>query len=177
VGSSCKPSFRSGVMFGASPGPSFRGYAHAKRQLASAPVGERGWGCWARRRDLSGRHSSCWGSPTRLRPSSEGGRRLIPMARVPRLWRGEPARRRRGSAPYRLAGTVSKTCANGPASTRDLNEVFAVVCCTQPRRDCAAAAAANRREAAQNVREMFAGAGYKDCSVQHYISAATGKRQ
>jgi hypothetical protein len=72
---------------------------------------------------------------------------------------------------------VSQTCANGPASTHDLNEVFAIVCCTLPRRGCAAAAAANRREAAQNVQEMFAGAGYKDCSVQHYISAATGKRQ
>jgi len=72
---------------------------------------------------------------------------------------------------------VSKTCANGPASTRDLNEVFAIVCCTQPRRGCAVSAAANRREAAKNVEAMFADAGYKDCSVQHYMSAATGKRQ
>jgi hypothetical protein len=40
-----------------------------------------------------------------------------------------------------------------------------------------AAAAANRREAVQNVQEMFAGAGYKDCSVQHYMPAATGTRQ
>jgi len=71
---------------------------------------------------------------------------------------------------------VSKTCANGPASTRDLNEVFAIVCCMQPRRGCAVSAAANRREAAQNVHEMFADAGYKGCSVQHYMSAATGKR-
>ena len=72
---------------------------------------------------------------------------------------------------------TSKTCANGPASTRDLNEVFAIVCCTQPRRGCAVSAAANRREAAKNVEAMFADAGYKDCSVQHYMSAATGKRQ
>ena len=57
---------------------------------------------------------------------------------------------------------VSKTCADGPASTHDLNEVFAIVCCTEPRRGCAASAAANRREAVKNVQEMFADAGYKD---------------
>jgi len=72
---------------------------------------------------------------------------------------------------------VSKTCADGPASTHDLNEVFAIVCCTEPRRGCAVSAAANRREAAKNVQAMFADAGYKDCSVQHYMSAATGNRQ
>ena len=72
---------------------------------------------------------------------------------------------------------LSKTCANGPASTHDLHEVFAVMCCKQPRVGCAASAASNRREALKNVQEMFADAGYKDCSVQHYMSAATGKRQ
>ena len=72
---------------------------------------------------------------------------------------------------------VSKTCANGPASTQDLKEVFAVMCCKQPRVGCATSAAANRREALKNVQEMFADAGYKDCSVQHYMSAATGRRQ
>jgi hypothetical protein len=72
---------------------------------------------------------------------------------------------------------VSKTCANGPASTQDMKEVFAVMCCKQPRMGCAASAAANRREALKNVQEMFADAGYKDCSAQHYMSAATGKRQ
>ena len=72
---------------------------------------------------------------------------------------------------------VSKTCADGPASTHDLNEVFAIVCCTEPRRGCAVSAAANRREATKNVQAMFADAGYKDCSVQHYMSAATGNRQ
>jgi len=72
---------------------------------------------------------------------------------------------------------VSKTCANGPASTNDMKEVFAVMCCTQPRIGCAASAAANRREALKNVQEMFADAGYKDCSARHYMSAATGKKQ
>jgi hypothetical protein len=72
---------------------------------------------------------------------------------------------------------LSKTCANGPASTQDLKEVFAVVCCTQPRAGCAASAAANRREALKNVQEMFAAAGYRDCSLRHYMSATTGKRQ
>jgi hypothetical protein len=72
---------------------------------------------------------------------------------------------------------ISKTCAGGPASTSNQGDVFAVVCCTQPRAGCAAAAAANRREALKNVQEMFASAGYKDCTLRHYMSAATGKRQ
>ena len=47
---------------------------------------------------------------------------------------------------------LSKTCANGPAVTDDLKEVFAVVCCEQPRTGCAASAAANRRDAAKNAQ-------------------------
>jgi hypothetical protein len=72
---------------------------------------------------------------------------------------------------------VSKTCANGPASTRDMREIFAVMCCTQPQIGCAAAAAASKRDATKNLREMFADAGYKDCAVRHYMSAATGRKQ
>jgi len=72
---------------------------------------------------------------------------------------------------------VSKTCANGPASTQDMKEVFAVMCCTQPRVGCAASAAGNRRDALKNVQEMFAEAGYRECSVRHYMSAATGRKQ
>jgi hypothetical protein len=72
---------------------------------------------------------------------------------------------------------VSKTCANGPASTSDMREVFAVMCCAQPRTGCAASAAENRREAVKNVQRMFADAGYKECAVRHYMSAGTGKRQ
>lgn len=72
---------------------------------------------------------------------------------------------------------VSKTCANGPASTDDMREVFAVMCCAQPKLGCVAAAAAGRREAMRSAQHMLADAGYSDCSVRHYLSAGTGKRQ
>jgi hypothetical protein len=72
---------------------------------------------------------------------------------------------------------LSKTCANGPASTSDLREVFVVMCCAQPKPGCAAAAGGTRRAAQKKVQEMFADAGYKECSVKHAVSAATGKRQ
>ena len=72
---------------------------------------------------------------------------------------------------------VSKTCANGPAVTDDMREVFAVMCCAQPRAVCAASAAANRRDAANNAQQMFADAGYSNCAVRHYIQAGTGKKQ
>ena len=68
----------------------------------------------ARCGDGSGRHSSCWGSPTRARPSSDGGPRLIPTARVPRLWRGGPPRRGRGSAPWRLARKCQRRAPTDP---------------------------------------------------------------
>jgi hypothetical protein len=72
---------------------------------------------------------------------------------------------------------LSKTCANGPAVTDDLKEVFAIVCCEQPRTGCAASAGANRRDAAKTAQQMFADAGYGNCSVRHYIQAGTGKKQ
>jgi hypothetical protein len=72
---------------------------------------------------------------------------------------------------------VSKTCANGPASTSDMREVFALMCCTQPRTGCAASAGTSRREALKTVQAMFADAGYKECAVRHYMSAGSGKRQ
>ena len=72
---------------------------------------------------------------------------------------------------------VSKTCASGPAVTDDMREMFAVVCCAKPRMGCAASAGTNRRDAAKGAQQMFADAGYLDCSVRHYIQAGTGKRQ
>jgi hypothetical protein len=72
---------------------------------------------------------------------------------------------------------ISKTCANGPAVTEDLREVFALVCCTKPKTGCAAAAAANKREASRNAQQMFSDAGYSDCSVRHFLGASTGRKQ
>jgi hypothetical protein len=72
---------------------------------------------------------------------------------------------------------VSETCANGPAVTDDMREVFALVCCTKPKLGCAASAAANKRDASRAAQKMFAEAGYSECAVRHYLQAGTGKRQ
>jgi hypothetical protein len=72
---------------------------------------------------------------------------------------------------------VSETCANGPAVTDDMREVFALVCCAKPKAGCAASAAANKRDAQRNAQKMFADAGYSECAVRHYLHAGSGKRQ
>src|SRR5262245_57710547 len=71
---------------------------------------------------------------------------------------------------------ASKTCANGPASTNDLGDVFAVMCCTKPRRGCAVGVAGARQDALKSVEKTFADAGYTNCTLRHYLSAATGKK-
>lgn len=71
---------------------------------------------------------------------------------------------------------ASKTCAAGPASTDTLSDVFAVMCCTQPRTGCAVGVGADRRKAADSVKNTLSGAGYTSCSLRHYISASSGKR-
>jgi hypothetical protein len=83
------------------------------------------------------------------------------------------ARRRASEACKRL----SHTCANGPAATDAMGDVFAIVCCRQPRVGCAAAAAASKREALRAVERMFDKAGYSQCGLRHYMSAANGERR
>jgi hypothetical protein len=72
---------------------------------------------------------------------------------------------------------VSKTCANGPASTDNMREVFAVTCCTQPRVGCGVSAAPTSREAMRIVQKMLTDSGYSNCSVKHFMSAGSGKKQ
>jgi len=72
---------------------------------------------------------------------------------------------------------VSATCANGPAATDAMGDVFAIVCCRMPRVGCAAAAAATKRKALRAVERMFDSAGYSHCALRHYMSAASGERQ
>ncbi|HEU0159489.1 MAG TPA: hypothetical protein VFR00_09245 [Hyphomicrobiaceae bacterium] len=71
---------------------------------------------------------------------------------------------------------TSKSCANGPASTNEMEDVFAIMCCTKPRRGCAVGVAGARQEALKSVQKTFADAGYSNCSLRHYLSAATGKK-
>jgi CO dehydrogenase/acetyl-CoA synthase gamma subunit (corrinoid Fe-S protein) len=70
----------------------------------------------------------------------------------------------------------STTCANGPASTSEMADVFAVMCCTKPRRGCAVGVAGARQDALKSVQKTFADAGYSNCSLRHYLSAASGKK-
>ena len=72
---------------------------------------------------------------------------------------------------------VSKTCANGPATTNDMEDVFAVMCCTRPKLGCAVAAAESRDDASASVRKNLTEAGYSSCQLRHYMSAGSGKKQ
>jgi hypothetical protein len=72
---------------------------------------------------------------------------------------------------------VSKTCANGPATTNEMDDVFAVMCCSRPRLGCAAAAAESREDASTSVRKNLTDAGFSSCTLRHYMSAGSGKKQ
>ena len=72
---------------------------------------------------------------------------------------------------------VSKTCANGPATTNDMGDVFALMCCSRPKLGCAAAAADSREDATASVRKNLTEAGYSSCTMRHYMSAGSGKKQ
>jgi hypothetical protein len=72
---------------------------------------------------------------------------------------------------------LSKTCANAPASTDTMNDVFALMCCTQPRAGCAVSVAGSREDALKKVQKTFADAGYSKCDLRQYISPSTGKKQ
>ena len=109
---------------------------------------------------------------------SSAGRRSIPNSETtsPVAWGSteDEAKERAVEACKR----VSKTCANGPASTNDMDDVFAVMCCTRPRSGCAAAAGPTRREdASKSVRKNVHGRRVQHCTLRHYMSAGTGKKQ
>lgn len=72
--------------------------------------------------------------------------------------------------------TVSGTCATTPANTNGLGHVFALMCCTAPQRGCAATVGETRQIALHEVKRLFANAGYDQCRLQGYFSAATGQK-
>ena len=71
---------------------------------------------------------------------------------------------------------VSGTCAATPANTNGLGHVFALMCCTSPQRGCAATVGETRQIALHEVKRLFADAGYGQCRLQGYFSAATGQK-
>jgi hypothetical protein len=80
------------------------------------------------------------------------------------------------AAALRVCRRVSKTCAVPPGSTPDLKDIFAMMCCTNPRFACAVYPAATREEAHQKVTGVFVNAHYSNCAIKGYFSARTGAR-
>ena len=72
---------------------------------------------------------------------------------------------------------ISSTCANDPASTNQLEDVFAYVCCNKPQYSCGNSPHETREKAVKEVRDMMASHGYSECVVRAYFSAKTGKKQ
>jgi hypothetical protein len=134
--------------------------------------------CGSPHRAWHGRSIPLGCGPTRLRPSSDGAPRLIPTARVPRhdvgSHRGGGAAACRGGL-QEPARKCQRRAPTDPRSRTILTRCLPLFAAQSRAAACALPAAANGREAAKNVQAMFADAGYKDCSVRHYMSPATGK--
>jgi hypothetical protein len=80
------------------------------------------------------------------------------------------------SAALKACRRVSKTCAEPPGSTPDLNNTFAMMCCTNPRFACAVFPETTREEAHKKVTGLFVNAHFSNCAIKGYYSARTGKR-
>ena len=72
---------------------------------------------------------------------------------------------------------VSKTCADTPALTDNMNDVFALMCCKRPRLACAVGTEATRPRALRAVREVFNKSGFRSCTLRDFLSAGTGLPQ
>jgi hypothetical protein len=71
---------------------------------------------------------------------------------------------------------VSQTCASVPTPTKDMNDVFAVMCCNQPAASCGAGVAKNRDEALASVQKKLSDAGFKQCILKSYFKAGNGEK-
>ncbi|MBI1649451.1 tetratricopeptide repeat protein [Hyphomicrobium sulfonivorans] len=72
--------------------------------------------------------------------------------------------------------STSDACGNKPAVTGNLDDVFAVMCCSKPRVGCAAFASANAADAKRGVEELFKEAGFSKCKLANTLSARTGQK-
>lgn len=95
-------------------------------------------------------------------------------ASSPVVWGATEAQaRERAAAACR---NVSRSCSTRASATPDIDDVFAVMCCTNPRLGCAVAVEATRATALESVKEIFDDAGFSNCTVRAYYSARTGAR-
>jgi hypothetical protein len=85
-------------------------------------------------------------------------------------------REKANAAALRKCRRVSKTCAVPAGTTPDLNDVFAMMCCTNPRFACAVYPATTRKQAHEKVTGLFVNAHFGNCAIKGYYLARTGKR-
>ena len=85
-------------------------------------------------------------------------------------------RKKANAASLRACRRVSKSCASSPGSTDDMKDIFALMCCTNPRLGCAVYPATTREKAREKVTGTFINAHFSNCAVKGYYSARTGKR-
>lgn len=86
-------------------------------------------------------------------------------------WSVAEAKQRASEACWR----VSRTCANDPAHTIHLDDVFAYICCSTPRFACGNSPHESRQQALNEVIGMMSRNGFSNCSVRGYLSARTGR--
>jgi hypothetical protein len=70
----------------------------------------------------------------------------------------------------------SSTCAETPASTNAMDNMFAVMCCETPRSACAAGVGADRASALNEVKTIFNNGGFSKCTLKNYFKAGTGEK-
>jgi hypothetical protein len=85
-------------------------------------------------------------------------------------------REKANAAALRTCRRVSKTCAVPPGSTGRLDDIFALMCCANPRFACAVYPAETREKARELVTGVFVNAHFSKCATKGYYLARTGNR-
>ena len=71
---------------------------------------------------------------------------------------------------------VSQTCAETPASTDGMDQMFAIMCCEDPKSGCAAAVGPDKDGALKEVKKLFSDGGFSQCNLKGYFKAGTGEK-
>jgi len=76
----------------------------------------------------------------------------------------------------RACANSSNSCAKEPATTPELDDVFAYYCCTSPKLSCMVPSHETREKAVEVAQRLMKEKGYSSCRARAYYSARTGKR-